>query len=230
MSGGEISAHAVADGAARRRRLVGDAAVLEMVEALHLDAVGAGPLEPLLRRPGVTDVLVNGHREVYVDAGDGLRLSRRPRLPTTQRCAGWPSGWRRRPAGGSTTRRPSSMSGCATAPASTRCWRRWRVPARACRLRVPTRRALTLDQLIASRMVDAETGQLLLDLVAAKVAFVISGGTGSGKTTLLAALLSHVATDAAASSSSRMPPSCGPTIRTWSRSKRGRPTSRARAR
>src|SRR4029078_4108122 len=36
---------------------------------------GAGPLEALLRRPEVTDVLVNGHREVFVDAGDGLSLS-----------------------------------------------------------------------------------------------------------------------------------------------------------
>ena len=53
--------------------LVGDAAVLDMVEALQLDAVGAGPLETLLRRPGVTDVLVNGPHEVYVDDGSGLQ-------------------------------------------------------------------------------------------------------------------------------------------------------------
>src|SRR6478752_782843 len=54
-------------------RLVGDSAVLEVVDALRLDSVGAGPLEPLLRQNGVTDVLVNGPREVYVDTGRGLR-------------------------------------------------------------------------------------------------------------------------------------------------------------
>src|SRR5690348_14216176 len=52
--------------------LVGDAAVLDVVEALHLDMDGAGPLEPLLRQAGVTDVLVNGPGAVYVDRGQGI--------------------------------------------------------------------------------------------------------------------------------------------------------------
>ena len=47
-------------------RIVTDAAVIETVEALRRNSVGAGPLEPLLREPGVTDVLVNG-------PGPGLR-------------------------------------------------------------------------------------------------------------------------------------------------------------
>ena len=34
--------------------------------------MGAGPLEPLLRDPSVTDVLVNGPRDVWVDRGAGL--------------------------------------------------------------------------------------------------------------------------------------------------------------
>jgi len=33
----------------------------------------SGPLDPLLVLPGVTDVLVNGPEDVYVDTGDGLR-------------------------------------------------------------------------------------------------------------------------------------------------------------
>ena len=37
-----------------------DSAVLDAVESLRRHSVGAGPLEPLLREPGVTDVLVNG--------------------------------------------------------------------------------------------------------------------------------------------------------------------------
>ena len=53
--------------------VVSDASVLAVAQALHRDTVGAGPLEPLLALPGVTDVIVNGPRDVYVDTGDGLR-------------------------------------------------------------------------------------------------------------------------------------------------------------
>jgi len=53
-------------------RLLGDSAVLAVVDALQRDTVGAGALEPLLREPGVTDVVVNGADAVYVDRGDGL--------------------------------------------------------------------------------------------------------------------------------------------------------------
>ena len=53
-------------------RPVGDATVLAVHEALRGDVVGAGLLDPLVRMPGVTDVLVNGPDHVYVDRGGGL--------------------------------------------------------------------------------------------------------------------------------------------------------------
>jgi pilus assembly protein CpaF len=65
-------------------------------------------------------------------------------------------------------------------------------PGSCLSLRVPTRRALTVDELVESEMLTAETSELLMDIVRSRVAFVVSGGTGSGQTTLLAALLSHV--------------------------------------
>ena len=34
--------------------------------------MGAGPLDSLLSEPGITDILVNGANEVYVDRGSGL--------------------------------------------------------------------------------------------------------------------------------------------------------------
>src|SRR3954471_24008210 len=55
-----------------RGRPVGDATVLAVHDALRRDVVGAGPLEPLLRTEGVTDVLVNGPDRVYLDRGRGL--------------------------------------------------------------------------------------------------------------------------------------------------------------
>ena len=53
-------------------RPVSDALLVETLEALRRGSVGAGPLEPLIREPGVTDVLVNGAAQVYVDRGRGL--------------------------------------------------------------------------------------------------------------------------------------------------------------
>ena len=40
--------------------MVSDATLIETVEALRRHSVGAGPLDPLLHEPGVTDILVNG--------------------------------------------------------------------------------------------------------------------------------------------------------------------------
>jgi pilus assembly protein CpaF len=55
--------------------VVSDSAVLDTVESLRRHRVGAGPLEPLLKEPGVTDVLVNGTDHVFIDRGSGLELT-----------------------------------------------------------------------------------------------------------------------------------------------------------
>ncbi|MGZ4447096.1 MAG: ATPase, T2SS/T4P/T4SS family, partial [Nocardioides sp.] len=72
---GALTPHRVAVALRRSGRPVGDAAVLAAYETLRRDVVGAGPLEPLLRTPGVTDVLVNGPDRVYLDRGAGLELT-----------------------------------------------------------------------------------------------------------------------------------------------------------
>ncbi len=72
---GPLTPHRVAEALRASGRPVGDATVLEVHDLLRRDVVGAGPLEPLLRLPGVTDVLVNGPDQVYVDRGRGLELT-----------------------------------------------------------------------------------------------------------------------------------------------------------
>src|SRR4051794_41523167 len=52
--------------------LLGDRGVLSVVRAATDELSGAGVLEPLLRLPGVTDVLVNGPDAVWIDRGGGL--------------------------------------------------------------------------------------------------------------------------------------------------------------
>jgi len=59
-------------------------------------------------------------------------------------------------------------------------------------LRVPARRAFTLPQLIAAGSMSPDMAVLLREVMNARLAVLVCGGTGSGKTTLLAALLSLV--------------------------------------
>ena len=111
---------------------VSDAAVLEAVESLRRHSVGAGPLEPLIREPGVTDVLVNGADQVFIDRGAG------PNSPICDsqvraRYAALRNGLPPPSAAGSTMRRPSWMQGCPTAVAYTPFWARWPHRGRAFR-------------------------------------------------------------------------------------------------
>ena len=39
------------------------------------ETLGLGPLEPLLADPTITDILINGHKTVYVESGGRLRLT-----------------------------------------------------------------------------------------------------------------------------------------------------------
>ena len=49
-----------------------DAALAALERDVVAELSGAGPLEPLLRLPGVTDVLVNRPDEIWLDRGRGL--------------------------------------------------------------------------------------------------------------------------------------------------------------
>ena len=188
---GDLTPHRVAEALRAAGRPVGDATVLAVYEALRRDVLGAGPLEPLLRQPGVTDVLVNGPAQVYVDRGDGLEATgirfaddesvRR----LAQRLAGM-AGRRLDDSAPFADLRLPDGSRChaVLAPVSR--------PGTSISLRVPPARAFTLDELLGAGTLTPGGAELLQALVAARVAFLVSGGTGSGKTTLLAALLSLV--------------------------------------
>jgi pilus assembly protein CpaF len=173
------------------QRLTTDAAVLDVFRALRSESHGAGILDPLLSLPGITDVLVNGPDEVYVDQGDGLtrtdvtfpddeavrRLAQRLAANAGRRLDdGCPCVDVRMSDG---TRLHAVL-----APLSR--------PGSCLSLRVPARERLSLDELVARRTVPEQASPLLEDLVRSRLALVITGGTGSGKTTLLNALLSLV--------------------------------------
>lgn len=153
--------------------------------------LGAGPLEAVLTEPGVTDVLVNGIGGVWVDRGQGLRresvdlgspeevrqlavrlagLSGR-RLDDTSPCVDGllPGGIRLHAV------LPPLVEGAAHLS-----------------LRVPRAVVPSMEEMLRLGTVDELGARVLRQLVARRLAFVVSGGTGSGKTTLLATLLGMV--------------------------------------
>jgi len=172
-------------------RILGDAVVLGVVSVLRSEIAGSGPLEPLLRDPTVTDVLVNGPGEVWVDRGRGLehaavefaddaavrrlaqRLAATARRRLDDACpyvdARLPDGNRLH-----AVLPPVSAAGTCIS------------------IRVPRRRGFTLDDLVSAGSVPHRGAAALGALVGARLAFLVSGGTGTGKTTLLGTLLGLV--------------------------------------
>ncbi len=171
--------------------VLGDDAVLDLVRSLRQELVGAGPLEPLLREPFVTDVLVNGPGAVWVDRGNGLERtdvhfdgeSDVRRL--AQRLAGT-AGRRLDDAAPYVDARlpDGSRLHCVIPPIAT--------AGTLISLRVPRRRAFALGELVSGGSIDDEGARWLRAIVEGRLAFVISGGTGTGKTTVLSTLLGLV--------------------------------------
>lgn len=186
-----VTPEAVARALRDQGRPVGDAAVLALHQRLHEDVLGAGPLEPLLRTPGVTDVLVNGADAVYLDRGEGLERTDVRFTDDTavrrlaQRLAA-SSGRRLDDAAPHVDVRlaDGTRFHAVLAPVAR--------PGTVISLRVPRRRAFTLEELTSAGTLPPDGARLLRRVVAARLAFVVSGGTGSGKTTLLSALLGLV--------------------------------------
>ncbi|OEU95524.1 TadA family conjugal transfer-associated ATPase [Streptomyces oceani] len=172
-------------------RLLGDSTILRVVEALRSEMVGAGPLEPLLADPDVTDVLVTRPDQVWVDRGKGLERAE-VKFPDTssvrklaQRLA--TSAGRRlddaRP--WVDARLPSGARLHAVLPPVA-------VGSTCLSLRVVRPRAFGLAELMAVGTLPAGGDRLLRAMLDARLSFLVSGGTGAGKTTLLSSLLGLV--------------------------------------
>ncbi|WP_248962378.1 TadA family conjugal transfer-associated ATPase [Sphaerisporangium perillae] len=183
-TGAEPSAAQVAAALRAERAVLGDAEVLAVARALRADLIGAGPLEPLLAEPDVTDVLVNGARDVWVDAGDGLRRTSVvfPGDDDVRRLA-----QRLAAAAGRRlddacpyvdARLPGGVRLHAILPPVAS-------EGTCLSLRLPPRRSFTLEELVPGQGAAA-----IRAMIVSRLAFLVTGGTGTGKTTLLSAMLS----------------------------------------
>ena len=163
----------------------------ELALVLGREFHGAGVLQPLLEERGVTDVLVNGPGSVWCDRGFGLELTgiefdsdyevRRlaQRLAST-------AGRRLDDAAPMVDAqlRDGTRLHCVLSPIAT--------GGTTISLRIPSNKTFTVDSLIAAGSINQEIAEVLISMVGARLAFLISGGTGTGKTTVLSALLAHV--------------------------------------
>lgn len=190
-SGAEPTPARVAAALRAHGRLLGDSAVLGVVEALRSEMVGTGPLEPLLAEPDVTDVLVTRPDEVWVDRGRGLertevrfadaasvrRLAQRLATSAGRRlddARPWVD-----------ARLPDGTRLHAVLPPVA-------VGSTCLSLRVVRHKAFSLRELADAGTVPPGGERLLRAVLGSKLSFLISGGTGSGKTTLLSSLLGLV--------------------------------------
>ncbi|SCG46642.1 TadA family conjugal transfer-associated ATPase [Micromonospora inositola] len=170
--------------------VLGDTALLRIADRVHDDLVGAGPLAPLLVDPQVTDVLVNGTR-VWVDRGLGLRQVAVPigSVEDVRRLA------QRLTAAAGRRLDDASPYADARLPDGTRLHAV--LPPVATdgpylSLRTFRQRPFTLEELVRQGTVPRPVAPLLAAVVAARLAYLVTGGTGSGKTTLLNTLLGLV--------------------------------------
>ncbi|HLY47112.1 MAG TPA: ATPase, T2SS/T4P/T4SS family [Stellaceae bacterium] len=159
----------------------------ELVDSLVADMLGLGPLEPLIADETVTDIMVNGPKQIYVERRGKLemtdvtfrddqhlmnictkivtRIGRRIDESRPLVDARLPDGSRV-----NIIIPPLAIDGAAIS------------------IRKFSKKSITLDVMSASGSISTAMGTLLKIAARCRLNILISGGTGSGKTTLLNAL------------------------------------------
>ena len=162
-----------------------------LLEAIIAEVLAYGPIEPLLRDPSISEVMVNGPDQVWVERNGRLsktdirfeddehvrRIIDRIIAPLGRRCdEASPMVDARLPDGSRVNAiiPPLSLIG----PVIT--------------IRKFSRDLLTMDHLVRMGSLTAEVGNFLAACVAGRLNIIVSGGTGSGKTTLLNILSGYI--------------------------------------
>jgi pilus assembly protein CpaF len=159
-------------------------------EVLH-EVFGLGPLEPLLQDPSISDILVNTHRQVYIERAGMLELTNvvfkdeahlRHIIDKIVSNVG---------------RRVDESSPMCDARLDDGSRVNVVIPPLAIdgpilSIRRFGRIPIGVDQLLNSRALTPPMLELLKGAVKARLNIVISGGTGAGKTTLLNVLSSFI--------------------------------------
>ncbi len=172
-----------------RRCLLGQEALDALAESLCERALNADPIAPLIQDPKVTDVLVNGPQEIWVERSNRLQrvdaaFADEPAVRRYAQRLAVQAGRRFDDASPFVDARlPDGTRLHAVLPPIA-------VNGTTISLRIPRRRLYSLDELKDLGTLNAAGVALLTEIVRRRVPFLITGGAGTGKTTLLSTLLS----------------------------------------
>ncbi len=165
-----------------------------LLEDICNDVLGYGPLEPLLARDDIADIMVNGARDVYIEVNGkvektGIRFRDNQQLLNI--CQRIVSQVGRRVDESSPicdARLPDGSRVNVIAPPLS-------IDGAALTIRKFKKDKLTLDQLVRFGAITPEGAEVLKIIGRVRCNVVISGGTGSGKTTLLNCLTNYIDRD-----------------------------------
>lgn len=166
----------------------------ELLDDICNDVLGYGPLEPLLARDDIADIMVNGARQVFIEVNGkveqtGIRFRDNQQLLNI--CQRIVSQVGRRVDESSPicdARLPDGSRVNVIAPPLA-------IDGAALTIRKFKKDKLTLDQLVRFGAISPEGAEVLKIIGRVRCNVVISGGTGSGKTTLLNCLTNYVDRD-----------------------------------
>jgi pilus assembly protein CpaF len=163
----------------------------ELLEDICNDVLGYGPLEPLLARDDIADIMVNGSKNVYIEVNGkveqtGIRFRDNQQLLNI--CQRIVSQVGRRVDESSPicdARLPDGSRVNVIAPPLA-------IDGAALTIRKFKKDKLTLDQLMKFGAISPAGAEVLKIIGRVRCNIIISGGTGSGKTTLLNCLTNYV--------------------------------------
>jgi pilus assembly protein CpaF len=166
----------------------------ELLDDICNDVLGYGPLEPLLARDDIADIMVNGSGTVYIEVAGkiqktGIRFRDNGQLLNI--CQRIVSQVGRRVDESSPicdARLPDGSRVNAIVPPLA-------IDGPALTIRKFKKDKLTLDQLVSFGTITPEGAEILKVLGRCRVNTLVSGGTGSGKTTLLNCLTQFIDDD-----------------------------------
>jgi pilus assembly protein CpaF len=166
----------------------------DLLEDICNDVLGYGPLEPLLARDDIADIMVNGAARTFIEVGGKIQLTNvrfRDNAQLMNICQRIVSQVGRR------VDESSPICDARLADGS-----RVNVIAPPLSLDGPTltirkfrKDKLTLDQLMRFGSISPEGGEILKIIGRVRCNVLVSGGTGSGKTTLLNCLTHYIDSD-----------------------------------
>jgi pilus assembly protein CpaF len=166
----------------------------ELLDDICNDVLGYGPLEPLLGRDDIADIMVNGADKTYIEVGGKIQLTNvrfRDNGQLMNICQRIVSQVGRRVDEASPicdARLPDGSRVNVIAPPLA-------IDGPALTIRKFKKDKLTLDQLVKFGTITPEGAEILKIIGRVRCNVVVSGGTGSGKTTLLNCLTRYIDND-----------------------------------